>query len=144
MKTNYVSKRIFGALFALLLVVGVATVGSTNTQAQWRRDDDWRRNRTYDPYRRDRGYYNVLAIARQQGYSYGLNVGAADAQRGQNYRPQRSRYFKSADQGYRSDFGNKGQYKQIFRDAFVQGYNEGYQRFAYSRPSNNGRWWPRN
>ena len=145
MKTNYISKRIFGALFALLLVVGVATVGSSNTQAQWKRDDrrdDWRRDRTYDPYRRDRGYYNTFEIARQQGYSYGMNVGAMDAQRGQSYKPQRSRYFKNADQGYRSDFGNKGQYKQVFRDAFVQGYREGFQRYAYNRRSNNGRWWP--
>jgi hypothetical protein len=145
MKTNDISKRIFGALFALLFVVGVATVGSTTTQAQWRRDDrrdDWRRDRSYDPYRRDRGYYNVFEIARQQGYSYGLNVGASDAQRGQNYRPQRSRYFKNADQGYRSEFGSKGQYRQVFRDAFAQGYREGYQRYAYNRRSNNGRWWP--
>ena len=141
MKTNYISKRIFGALFALLLVVGVATVGSSNTQAQWRRDDR-RRDRTYDPYRRDRGYYNTFEIARQQGYSYGMNVGAMDAQRGQSYQPQRSRYFKNADQGYRSEFGNKGQYKQVFRDAFVQGYREGFQRYAYNRRSNNGRWWP--
>jgi hypothetical protein len=151
MKKSYLGKRIFGALFALFLVVGVVTVGSTNTQAQWRRNDDWRRDRNYDPYRRDRtydpygrnrDYYNTFEIARQQGYSYGLNVGAADAQRGQSYKPQRSRYFKDADQGYRSDFGNKGQYKQVFRDAFVQGYREGYQRYAYNRRSNNGRWWP--
>ena len=143
MKTIYIGKRIFGALFALFLFVGVIVVGSTTTQAQWRRDD-YRRDRTYDPYRRDRAYNNAFEIARQQGYSYGMSVGAGDAQRGQNYKPQRSKYFKKADQGYRSEFGNKGQYKQVFRDAFVQGYQEGYQRFANNRRSNNGRWWPRN
>jgi len=145
MKPSHI-KRICGAIFSLLLLMGVATVASTTANAQWRRDrDDYRRDRNYDPYGRNRGY-NTYDIARQQGYSYGLSVGAGDAQRGQSYKPQRSRYFKDATEGYRSEFGNKGQYKQVFRDAFVQGYNEGYQRYAYQRRSNNGRWgnwWPR-
>ena len=73
-----------------------------------------------------------------------MNVGAADAQRGQSYNPQRSRYWRNATEGYDNDFGNKGQYKQIFRNAFEQGYREGFQRFAYQR---RGRWddrWRRN
>jgi len=73
-----------------------------------------------------------------------MNVGAADAQRGQSYDPQRSRYWRNATEGYNSSYGNKGQYKQIFRDAFEQGYREGFQRFASNRRG--GRWdnrWPR-
>jgi len=72
-----------------------------------------------------------------------MNVGAADAQRGQSFSPQRSRYWKNATEGY--SYGNKGQYKQIFRDAFEQGYREGFQRYAGNRRG--GRWdnrWPRN
>ena len=72
-----------------------------------------------------------------------MNVGAADAQRGQNYDPQRSRYYRNATEGYNSSYGNKGQYKQVFRDAFEQGYRDGFQRYA-SR--GRGRWdnrWPR-
>jgi hypothetical protein len=72
-----------------------------------------------------------------------MNVGAADAQRGQSYNPQRSRYWRNATEGYNSYYGNKGQYKQVFRAAFEQGYREGFQRYGYNR---RGRWdnrWPR-
>jgi hypothetical protein len=64
-------------------------------------------------------------------------VGAADAQRRQSFNPRRSRYWRNATEGYRSSFGNKGQYKQAFRDAFEHGYREGFQRYAYNR---GGRW----
>jgi hypothetical protein len=66
-----------------------------------------------------------------------MNVGAADAQRGQSFNPQRSRYYRNGTDGYNSSYGNQGQYRQVFRDAFVQGYREGYQRNAYQR---NRRW----
>ena len=74
-----------------------------------------------------------------------MNVGAADAQRGQSYDPRRSRYWRNATQGYDSSYGNKGQYKQVFRDAFEQGYRDGWQRYGYNRGRNNGRYgriWP--
>ena len=151
MKLAYSSKSIGGYLLAFFLLFGVLTVASSSAQAQWRdrdrdgRDDRW--DRRDDRYRDDRyrdrnyGYQN----ARQQGYSYGMNVGAADAQRGQSYDPQRSRYWRNATEGYNSSYGNKGQYKQIFRDAFEQGYRDGWQRFAGNGRRNNGRWnnrWP--
>jgi len=150
---HYSSKKIVGYFLALFLIIGFATIASTSVQAQYRdrdyRDDRYRRDRDYrdDRYRRDRDdrfrRNNVYEVARQQGYSYGMNVGAADAQRGQSYDPQRSRYWRNATEGYSSSYGNKGQYKQVFRDAFEQGYREGFQRYASNR---RGRWdnrWPR-
>jgi hypothetical protein len=139
MKPNYSSKKVGGYILALFLILGFTAIASTNVQAQYR-DDRYRRDRDYrdDRYRRDR--YNNYQVARQQGYSYGMNVGAADAQRGQSYSPQRSRYWRNATEGYSSSYGNKGQYKQIFRDAFEQGYRQGWQRFAGNGRRNNGRW----
>jgi len=161
MKLAYSSKSIGGYLLAFFLLFGVLTVASSSAQAQWRdrdrdrRDDRWERRDRDDRYRddryrndryRDRNYGNYgYQTARQQGYSYGLNVGAADAQRGQSYNPQRSRYWKNATEGYNSYYGNKGQYKQVFRDAFEQGYREGFQRYGYNN-NRRGRWdnrWPR-
>ena len=149
MTLNKVYKKVGGYLVAMFLLVGIVALANTTAQAQYRRDDPYRRddrygNRRYDPYNQN----NVYEIARQQGYSYGMNVGAADAQRGQSYNPQRSRYFRNADAGFNSYYGNRGQYKQVFRNAFVQGYREGYMRYGgYDRRSNNGRWgngrWPR-
>jgi len=141
MKLAYSSKSIGGYLLAFFLLFGVLTVASSSAQAQYDRDRrDDRGDRRDDRYR-DRN--NNYQAARQQGYSYGMNVGAADAQRGQSFSPQRSRYWKNATEGY--SYGNKGQYKQVFRDAFEQGYREGFQRYAGNRRG--GRWdnrWPRN
>ena len=141
MKLNY-SSKVGGYILALFLILGFTAIASTTAQAQWRdRDDRYRRDRDYryDRYRRSNYGFDV---ARQQGYSYGMNVGAADAQRRQSYNPQRSRYWRNATEGYSSSFGNKGQYKQVFRNAFEQGYRDGWQRFAgYGRDRDRwGRW----
>ncbi len=149
MTLAYSSKNAFGYLLAFFLLFGVLTVASSSAQAQWRdrdrdgRDDRW--DRRDDRYRDNRYRNNGYQVARQQGYSWGMNTGAADAQRGQSYSPQRSRYWKNATEGYNSYYGNKGQYKQVFRDAFEQGYREGFQRYAYNN-NRRGRWdnrWPR-
>jgi len=146
MKLVYSSKKISGYLLAFFLLFGIITVASSSAQAQWRDRDRDRRDDRYerrdDRYRdRNAGYQNV----RQQGYSYGMNVGAADAQRGQSYSPQRSRYWRNAEDYTSSSYGNGRQYRQVFRDAFEQGYREGYQRYANNnRRGNRGIFrWPR-
>jgi hypothetical protein len=149
-QVNYSSKKIGGYLLAFFVVLGIATIASSTAQAQYqypgdrdyRRDD---RNRD-DRYRRnDRNgrndSYNSYQIAREQGYRNGLATGASDAQRGQSYNPQRSHFWKNGTDGYNSGYGNRGQSKQVFRDAFVQGYREGYSRYGgNNRRGNNGRW----
>jgi hypothetical protein len=146
MKPGYSSKKIGGYLLAFFLLFGIITVASSSAQAQWgwgRDRDHDRRERRHD--RREDRYERRygLQVARERGYSYGMNVGAADAQRGQSYNPQRSRYWRNGTEGYDDDFGNRGHYRQVFRNAFEQGYREGYQRYAHNR---RGRWdnrWPR-
>lgn len=148
MKLVYSGKKFGGYLLAFFLLFGILTVASSSAQAQYpypQRDRDYRRDRRDDRYdRRDDRYRNRnygygYENARQQGYSYGMNVGAADAQRGQSYNPQRSHYWKNATEGYNSSYGNKGQYKQIFRDAFEQGYRDGFQRYGgYNRRGRRG------
>lgn len=146
MKLNY-SSKVGGYILALFLILGFTAIASTTAQAQWRdrddryRDDRYRRDRDWRDDRYRRGNYG-FETARQQGYSYGMSVGAADAQRRQSYNPQRSRYWKNATEGYSSSYGNKGQYKQVFRNAFEQGYRDGWQRFAgYGRDRDRwGRW----
>src|SRR5689334_7182876 len=123
MKLVYSGKKIGGYLLAFFLLFGIITVAGASAQAQYpyqrdrdyRRDRDDRYDRRNDRYdrRNDRygnyGYEN----ARQQGYSYGMNVGASDAQRGNSYNPQRSHYWKNGTDGYNSSYGNKNQYKQV-------------------------------
>ena len=153
MKLAYSSKNIGGYLLAFFLLFGVLTVASSSAQAQWRDRDRDRRDDRYDRRDRDDRYRddryrnnNGYEIARQQGYSYGMNVGAADAQRGQSYNPQRSKYWRNASEGYNGYYGNRGQYQQIFRSAFEQGYREGFQRYGGYNRNGRGRWdnrWPR-
>jgi hypothetical protein len=149
MKVNY-SSKVGGYILALFLILGFTAIASSTAQAQWgrERDDRYRRDRDYrddryrdDRYRDNRYRRNSYETAQQQGYSYGMSVGAADAQRNQSYNPQRSRYWKNATEGYNSSYGsNKGQYKQVFRSAFEQGYRDGWQRFAgYGRRDRWGR-----
>ena len=142
MKSHYLVKRLSGYALAFFVVFGIASLGSSTAQAQWRRDRDDRN----DTYRRDR-YNNGFDVAREQGHSFGLSAGASDAQRNRRYDPERSSAYKNATSGYDSRFGNKGQYKQEFREAFLQGYREGYQQYGngrYDRRNNdrrnNGRW----
>jgi hypothetical protein len=95
-------KKTFGsALMALAFVFGVIALANTTANAQWS-------NRSY-------GGYNNQDI--QQGFQYGANVGASDAQRGQSYSPQRSRYYRDAP-------------TQAFRDGFVRGYDQAYRQYA--------------
>ena len=93
--------RFGGALIALAFVIGIiATAGST-VNAQWT-------NRSY-------GGYNNQQV--QQGFQYGVNTGASDAQSRQTYSPQRSRYYRNAS-------------SQAFREGFVKGYDQGYRQYA--------------
>lgn len=156
---NYSIKKLGGYLLAFFMLFGIAALAGTTTQAQYpqypggygqdRRDDRYRRNRD-DDYRNDRygrnGNYgnSQYQIAREQGFRNGLATGAADAQRGQSYNPQRSHFWRNGTDG---SFSGRGQLKQVFRDAFSQGYSEGYQRYGgNNRRGNNGRWgngrWP--
>ena len=99
-------KRTLGnALIALAFVFGIIGITNITANAQWR-------NRDYG------GYNNNQQL--QQGFNYGVNVGASDAQRGQNYSPQRSHYYRDAS-------------TQAFRDGFVRGYDQGYRQYASNR-----------
>jgi hypothetical protein len=96
-----------------------------------RRDDDRGRDRDRDWRDRDRDGRNdrneVYRIAQQNGYREGLRQGQDDAyrRRGSNYEHD-SRY-RDAMSGYRSEYGNRDDYRRAFREGFRQGYEEGYR-----------------
>jgi len=101
-------KTLGSALLALAFVCGIIATTSTTADAQWGRS-------------RSNGGYNNQEI--QQGYQYGVNTGASDAQRGQTYSPQRSRIYRDAS-------------SEAFRNGFTRGYDEGYRQ--YSAGNGNG------
>ena len=65
----------------------------------------------------DYGNYGGYQAAANQGYQYGLSTGASDAQRGENYSPQRSHYWRNAS-------------SRAFRSGFEQGYAQGYRQYG--------------
>ena len=112
----------------------------------WDRDRDrddrrWRNNgyRVYVPnrgygaygnYGNYGGYGGGYQSAERQGYQDGLNTGASDAARGQSYDPERSHFYRNANYGYNSAYGNRGGYQQAYRNGFLRGYQQGYQRYG--------------
>jgi hypothetical protein len=143
MKSHYLSNRIGRIVLALSFMAGIGLVASVAVQAQrpWDRDQDRQdqrdRNRDYnrnDQYGRNRGYGNnggygnASQIALSQGYQDGLYTGSSDAQRGQNYNPQRSHFYRNGHGNSSGYYGNGYQYQQAYRNGFLRGYDEGFQR----------------
>jgi hypothetical protein len=153
MKSNNLRNKIGRILLALGFLVSVGLASSIAVQAQWPqdrdqdrrnrdrdrrdRDRDYRRdqNRDYrrnDQYGRNGGYGNINQVAVNQGFQDGLYTGSSDAQRGQNYNPQRSHFYRNGhgNNGGYGNYGNNYQYQQAYRNGFLQGYNQGYQRYG--------------
>lgn len=79
----------------------------------------------------------VADIAASNGFDEGYRQGLDDGR--DRDRPdvwQHGRY-RSADHGYRRDYGPKGRYQQAYRSGFERGYDQGYRE---GRSRRRGRW----
>jgi hypothetical protein len=83
-------------------------------------------NGNYGNYGNYGGYGNSSQVSVNQGYQDGLFTGSNDAQRGQNYNPQRSHFYRNG----RSNSGGYYGSAQAYRSGFLRGYDEGYRRNA--------------
>jgi hypothetical protein len=129
-------------LLGLAFVAGIAIASSTAVQAQYRQwpygQDTYRRDRDY---RRDGRSGNISQVAINQGYQDGLNTGSRDAERRQNFDPQRSHFYRNGhgDNGGLGRIDNSYQFQQAYRTGFLRGYQEGYRRYGGYNRGNNGR-----
>ncbi|MDQ1707878.1 MAG: hypothetical protein QOJ88_1089 [Pyrinomonadaceae bacterium] len=105
-------KTLGGAVMALMFVCGIIATTSTTADAQWQRNGNY-------------GGYNNQQQQVQAGFQYGVNTGASDAQNRQSYSPQRSHYYRDAN-------------NQAFREGFVRGYDQGYRQYAGAYGNNGG------
>ncbi len=71
------------------------------------------------------GGYQDPAFAR--GFSDGFDKGLEDARDHDRYDPVRHGDYRSADNGYRGNYGSKDAYKNNYRTGFRQGYEQGYR-----------------
>jgi hypothetical protein len=64
--------------------------------------------------------------AASAGYADGRAAGSKSHDGGNAYRPVDSMTYRKADRGWTVESGNKDQYQQAYRAAYVRGYQEGY------------------
>src|SRR5216117_2978313 len=136
MKSHYLRSKTGRILLALSFLVGVGMVSTASAQNwPYNQDPYYRQNRRDDRGGRNGGYNNAYQIAAQQGYQDGLNTGSNDAQRRQNYNPQRSHFYRNGHGDY-GNYGNNGRYgnrnesQQAYREGFLRGYDEGFRRYG--------------
>jgi hypothetical protein len=67
--------------------------------------------------------------AYRTGYDEGRRAGEEDARRGRGVDYNRHDEYRDADRGYRGDV-SRGEYRQVFRRGFVEGYNDSFNRYS--------------
>jgi len=65
--------------------------------------------------------------AKQFGYQDGLAAGRHDALKGDKFQPEHHDLYKNGLHGWTPSLGAKDQFKQLYREAFVKGYEEGFR-----------------
>ena len=118
-------------------LIAVATLGligfSATANAQYGQYGNYGRdNRNYD--NRGYGYQGAQQVALTNGYQLGYGSGSNDRRYGSSFDIRRSKAYRDADSGYRSEYGSRDAYKDGFRQGFELGYRDaysGYQRRTF-------------
>src|SRR5262245_14618467 len=93
-------------------------------------------------YSQPRPYYDYREMERRaydNGFREGVRVGEHDARDNRRYEPSRHGEWRSADDGYRHEFGNRDVYRRNFRGGFEAGYSQGFRRYDRWDRYDNGR-----
>jgi hypothetical protein len=111
------SGRLRASLFAVALLTPLA-VATTHAQ-----------NRRAVP--RDSQVYNQAynSQAYNTGYDRGSRAGADDGQRNRDFNFVNKSDYRSADAGYRREYGDRERWRSDFRLGFESGYRDGYSRY---------------
>jgi transposase-like protein len=75
---------------------------------------------------------NIAQIARLNGYEDGLYEGRKDARDGDRFDPFGEHHYEDGAEGYKSRYGNRETYKQLYRQSFLRGYREAFNRYLGS------------
>src|SRR5215213_10286988 len=156
--------RVAGVAFFLLFGIGIFSATAANAQND-RRDDNNRRNDRRDDDRRDNNrrdddrydndrddddrYDNDRDYNRnnrnnsvmQQAYRIGFSEGVEDARSGRRPNAQRAagQAMRQMNNGNNSRWGNQRNFRQQYREAFIRGYQEGFNRYDRNDRRNNNR-----
>ena len=87
---------------------------------------------------------DTRSIAFNNGYQEGLEHGQQAVRDRRPFDIEREKDYRSADEGYRREYGNKDLYRDEFRRGFAQGYQEAYarvdNRYRDRRDDRDDRW----
>jgi len=75
------------------------------------------------------------------GYADGYEKGLDDGRDGDRFAPEKQKWYRDGDRGYKGSYGSRDRYKIDYRDAFRQGYDQGY-RDSRGGSRTQGRLWP--
>jgi hypothetical protein len=123
MKVRNTPNKLAGAILGLTLLVGIGVSSSATVQAQYRNDDQNRRDRNWDRYGNYGGSSELRQTALNSGFNEGVREGSNDRLNGRQSNYQNSNAYRRATQGYNSRLGDRELYRRYFREAFENGYN---------------------
>jgi hypothetical protein len=88
----------------------------------------YNRGRTADNYSNYGGSSQSRQTALNAGYNEGAKAGRDDRRSGR-YNPYGHSSYSNATKDYNSRYGDRGAYQQYFREAFINGYADGYRGY---------------
>ncbi|PYS24024.1 MAG: hypothetical protein DMF72_06850 [Acidobacteria bacterium] len=87
-----------------------------------------RRGRNADNYGNYGGSYQMRQTALNAGYNAGVRAGRDDRRNGR-YNPYGHGEYRSGTRDFNSGYGDRSAYQQYFREAFINGYADGYRGY---------------
>ncbi len=82
----------------------------------------------YGTYGGPRDYRDIQRVAYDNGYREGFKHGSKDGRHNRDFRIDRDGDYRSADDGYRREYGDREFYRMTFRRGYETGYRDGYAR----------------
>lgn len=96
---------------------------------RWDNDDRWGRNRNRrsdDGYGNYGGSFQLRQTALNAGFADGHKEGRKDRERGDRHDWRDESGFQKGSRDYSSRLGDRGLYQTYYRQAFENGYKDGY------------------
>jgi flagellar biosynthesis/type III secretory pathway protein FliH len=79
------------------------------------------------------GQGRYYSPAYSNGVNDGYEKGREDARDRDAYDVLRHKWYRAGDRNYRSSYGPRQQYENLYRQGFKEGYDRGYREWSYRR-----------
>jgi hypothetical protein len=123
MNIRDLSKRIAGFILGFTFLLGAVLGATITVNAQYRDNDQYRRDRNWDRYGNYGGSAELRQAALNAGYNEGVRESADDRRYNRRLNYQDATAYQQATKDYRKRLGDRELYRRYFREAFESGYN---------------------